>query len=181
VHLLFDVERVCIQPLHALLGCAFFCVAIATVVVGLCFFPLFPFFRRLLPQIIKPPSQLRRRPEAEAPAAVCIFRLRHSLRLMPVLGDFAWCQKSVYCSSQNARCCVPSPAAAFLAGAATERAKATVEAAHGAVCARPRVCTLNTANHDGWQRGERLDGRGAVQVAVQQRVAGADNADEARS
>jgi hypothetical protein len=39
--------------------------------------------------------------------------------------------------------------------------------------------TLNTANHDGWQRGERLDGRDAVQVAVQQRVAGADNADEA--
>ena len=48
-----------------------------------------------------------------------------------------------------------------------------------AVCARPRVRTLNTANHDGWQRGERLDGRDAVQVAVQQRVAGADNADEA--
>jgi hypothetical protein len=41
------------------------------------------------------------------------------------------------------------------------------------------VRTLNTANHDGWQRGERLDGRDAVQVAVQQRVAGADNADEA--
>ena len=52
-------------------------------------------------------------------------------------------------------------------------------AAHEAVCARPRVRTLNTANHDGWQRGERLDGRDAVQVAVQQRVAGADNADEA--
>jgi hypothetical protein len=41
------------------------------------------------------------------------------------------------------------------------------------------VRALNTANHDGWQRGERLDGRDAVQVAVQQRVAGADNADEA--
>jgi hypothetical protein len=41
------------------------------------------------------------------------------------------------------------------------------------------VRTLNTANHNGWQRGERLDGRDAVQVAVQQRVAGADNADEA--
>jgi hypothetical protein len=41
------------------------------------------------------------------------------------------------------------------------------------------VRTLNTANHDGWQRGERLDGCDAVQVAVQQRVAGADNADEA--
>jgi hypothetical protein len=41
------------------------------------------------------------------------------------------------------------------------------------------VRTLNTANHDGWQRGERLDDRDAVQVAVQQRVAGADNADEA--
>ena len=39
--------------------------------------------------------------------------------------------------------------------------------------------TLNTANHGGWQRGERLDGRDAVQVAVQPRVAGADNADEA--
>jgi hypothetical protein len=50
---------------------------------------------------------------------------------------------------------------------------------HEAVCARPRVRTLNTANHDGWQRGERLDGRHAVQVAVQQRLAGADNADEA--
>ena len=70
-------------------------------------------------------------------------------------------------------------AAAAAARAATERAKATVEAAHEAVCARPRVRTLNTANHDGWQRGERLDGRDAVQVAVQQRVAGADNADEA--
>jgi hypothetical protein len=35
--------------------------------------------------------------------------------------------------------------------------------------------TLNTANHNGWQRGERLDGRDAVQ----QRVAGADKADEA--
>jgi hypothetical protein len=70
-------------------------------------------------------------------------------------------------------------AAAAVARAATERAKATVEAVHEAVCARPRVRTLNTANHDGWQRGERLDGRDAVQVAVQQRVAGADNADEA--
>jgi hypothetical protein len=70
-------------------------------------------------------------------------------------------------------------AAAAAARAATERAKATAEAAHEAVCARPRVRTLNTANHDGWQRGERLDGRDAVQVAVQQRVAGADNADEA--
>jgi hypothetical protein len=39
---------------------------------------------------------------------------------------------------------------------------------------------LNTASHDGWQRGTRLaDGRDAVQVVVQQRVAGADNADEA--
>ena len=66
-------------------------------------------------------------------------------------------------------------AAAAAARAATERAKATVEAAHEAICARPRVRTLNTANHDGWQRGERLDGRDAVQVAVQQRVAGADN------
>jgi hypothetical protein len=37
------------------------------------------------------------------------------------------------------------------------------------------VRTLNTANHSGWQRGERLDGRDAVQ----QRVAGADKADEA--
>ena len=70
-------------------------------------------------------------------------------------------------------------AAAAAARAAAERAKATVEAAHEAVCARPRVRTLNTANHDGWQRGERLDGRDAVQVAVQQRVAGADNADKA--
>jgi hypothetical protein len=52
-------------------------------------------------------------------------------------------------------------AAAAAARAATERAKAT-------------------ANHNGWQRGERLDDRDAVQVAVQQRrVAGADNADEA--
>jgi hypothetical protein len=34
---------------------------------------------------------------------------------------------------------------------------------------------LNTANHNGWQRGERLDGRSAVQ----QRVAGADKADKA--
>jgi hypothetical protein len=41
------------------------------------------------------------------------------------------------------------------------------------------VRTLNTANRVGWQRGERLDGRDAVQVAVQQRGAGADNADEA--
>jgi hypothetical protein len=42
------------------------------------------------------------------------------------------------------------------------------------------VRTLNTStNYDGWQRGTRLDGRDAVQVAVQQRVAGADNADEA--
>jgi hypothetical protein len=49
------------------------------------------------------------------------------------------------------------------------------------VCARPRVRTLNTANHDGWQRGERLEGRDAVQVAVQQRVAGADNADMSAS
>jgi hypothetical protein len=37
------------------------------------------------------------------------------------------------------------------------------------------VCTLITANHNGWQRGERLDGRDAVQ----QRVAGADKAHEA--
>jgi hypothetical protein len=37
------------------------------------------------------------------------------------------------------------------------------------------VRTLNTVNHNGWQRGERLDGRDAVQ----QRVAGADKADEA--
>jgi hypothetical protein len=41
------------------------------------------------------------------------------------------------------------------------------------------VRTLNTANHDGWQHGKRLDGRDAVQVAVHQRVVGADNADEA--
>ena len=41
------------------------------------------------------------------------------------------------------------------------------------------MCTLNTSNHDGWQRGERLDGRDAVLVAVQQRVTGADSADEA--
>jgi hypothetical protein len=40
------------------------------------------------------------------------------------------------------------------------------------------LSSFDTANHDSWQRGERLDGRGAVQVAVQ-RVAGADNADEA--
>jgi hypothetical protein len=44
------------------------------------------------------------------------------------------------------------------------------------MCARS---TRHAANHDGWQRGERLDGRDAVQVAVQQRVADADNADEA--
>jgi hypothetical protein len=74
-----------------------------------------------------------------------------------------------------ARAAVRLAAAAAAARAATERAKATVEAAHQAVCARPRVRTLSTANHDGWQRGERLDGRDAVQVAVQQRVAGADN------
>jgi hypothetical protein len=55
------------------------------------------------------------------------------------------------------------------------RAEAAAEAAHEAVCAQPRVRTLNTANHNGWQRGERLDGRDAVQ----QRVAGADKADEA--
>jgi hypothetical protein len=47
--------------------------------------------------------------------------------------------------------------------------------AHEAVCAQSRVRTLNTANHGGWQRGTRLDGRDAVQVAVQQRVAGADD------
>jgi len=70
-------------------------------------------------------------------------------------------------------------AAAAAARAAAERARATVEAVHEAVCARPRVRTLNTANHDGWQRGERLDGRDAVLVAVQQRVTGADSADEA--
>jgi hypothetical protein len=43
------------------------------------------------------------------------------------------------------------------------------------VCARATQPTTNChTNHD----GERLDGRDAVQVAVQQRVAGADNADE---
>jgi hypothetical protein len=29
---------------------------------------------------------------------------------------------------------------------------------------------LNVASHDGWQRGVRVDGRDAVQVAVQERV-----------
>jgi hypothetical protein len=53
--------------------------------------------------------------------------------------------------------------AAAAARAATERAKATVKAAHEAVCAQPRVRTLSTTNHDGWQRGNCRD---AVQAAV---------------
>jgi hypothetical protein len=66
-------------------------------------------------------------------------------------------------------------AAARSTRAATQSVlKATVEAVHEAVCARPCARTLNTTNHDSWRRGERLDGRGAVQVAVQQRVAGTD-------
>jgi hypothetical protein len=65
-------------------------------------------------------------------------------------------------------------AATAAARAAAARAEAA-HAEHEAVCAQPRVRTLNTANHNGWQRGERLVGRDAVQ----QRVAGADKADEA--
>jgi hypothetical protein len=77
------------------------------------------------------------------------------------------CSSSSSCSNrqQQAAAC-----------AAAARAEAAAEAADEAVCAQPRVRTLKTANHNGWQRGERLDGRDAVQ----QRVAGAaDKADEA--
>ena len=38
--------------------------------------------------------------------------------------------------------------------------------------ARVRQRTLNVASYDGWQRGVRVDGRDAVQVAVQERVGG---------
>jgi hypothetical protein len=72
-------------------------------------------------------------------------------------------------------------AAAAAARAATERAKATVEAVHEAVCAHNHVCARSTSQPR-WLAAWRvagLDGRDAVQVAVQQRVAGADNADEA--
>jgi hypothetical protein len=41
------------------------------------------------------------------------------------------------------------PAAAAARAATEQHAKATVEVVHEDVCARPRVRTLNTANHDG--------------------------------
>jgi hypothetical protein len=56
------------------------------------------------------------------------------------------------------------------ARAAAAGAQATVDAAHEARCARPRARTLNTASHDGWQSGVRVDGCDAVQVAVRQWV-----------
>jgi hypothetical protein len=52
------------------------------------------------------------------------------------------------------------------------RAQEAAEAANEAYCARPRQRTLNVASYDGWQRGVRVDGRDAVQVAVQERVSG---------
>jgi hypothetical protein len=57
-------------------------------------------------------------------------------------------------------------------------AQAAAKAAHEAYFARPRQCTLNTASCDGWQSGVRVNGRDAVQVAVQQRVAGLDSSSE---
>ena len=54
--------------------------------------------------------------------------------------------------------------------AAAARAQEAAEAANEAYCARPRQRTLNVASYDGWQRGVRVDGRDAVQVAVQERV-----------
>jgi hypothetical protein len=48
--------------------------------------------------------------------------------------------------------------------------QAAAKAAEEAYVARPRQRTLNTASYDGWQRGLRVDGRDAAQVAVQERV-----------
>jgi hypothetical protein len=61
--------------------------------------------------------------------------------------------------------------------AAAARAEVAAEAAHEAVCAQPRVRTLKTANHNGWQRGERLDGRGST-AASSWRSDKADEADD---
>jgi hypothetical protein len=49
---------------------------------------------------------------------------------------------------------------------AAARAQEAAEAANEAYCARSRQRTLNVASYDGWQRGVRVDGRDAVQVAV---------------
>jgi hypothetical protein len=67
-------------------------------------------------------------------------------------------------------------AAAAAATAAARAARAA--AAEEAYFDRPRQRTLNTASYDGWQRGVRVDGRDAAQVAVQQRVVDLDASSE---
>ena len=65
---------------------------------------------------------------------------------------------------------VVAAAATAATRAAAARAQEAAKAANEAYCARPRQRTLNVASYDGWQRGVRVDGRDAVQVAVQERV-----------
>ena len=71
-------------------------------------------------------------------------------------------------TAQHTAAVVAAATAATRAAAA--RAQEAAEAANEAYCARPRQRTLNVASYDGWQRGVRVDGRDAVQVAVQERV-----------